>query len=115
MYVGTVSLRSVGHYFAGYCAAIEDSGIPADEFRGFIIWLSERFLISHSAWHWTRILIHTYGSDAAAIKALPDLFVEYTRTKEGKSLSELEADRDTALRSAFGRLWHEPDETHSAV
>jgi hypothetical protein len=113
MYVGNTSLRSIGHYLAGYCHALDEAAISTTTFRGFTIWLSERFLIFHSAWHWTRILLHTYQTDEAAIEALPDLFAEYLRTKDGKSLHQLEVDRDKALVTAYGIEWGAPEDTHT--
>src|SRR6201991_4224397 len=84
MYVGTMSLRALGHYIAGYCDALRTIG-GSEELLGFTIWVQERYLICHSAWHWTRILLHVFGGDEAAIQALPELFLEYQRTKKGNA------------------------------
>lgn len=45
-------------------------------------WIELRFGISHPAWHWTSILLHVYGSDAAAIEAVPNLFAEFEAERE---------------------------------
>ena len=46
-------------------------------------WVELRLGILHSAWHWTRILLHVYGCDELAIKALPALFREF-ETERGR-------------------------------
>jgi len=114
MYVGTMSLRALGHYIAGYCDALRTIG-GSEELLGFTIWVQERYLICHSAWHWTRILLHVFGGDEAAIQALPELFLEYQRTKKGKCLEELTAERDKAIMAAYGKNWYEPEQTNTSV
>ena len=81
MYVGTCSLPAVTFLLDGYCLAQEDMGkeSPLD---GWMRWIELRFGICHSAWHWTRILLHVYESDSAAISALPCLFAEFGADRE---------------------------------
>jgi len=115
MYLGNASLQSIGHYLAGYCDALRDVGVSASEIEGFIVWLSEKFLIFHPAWHWTRILLHIYQGDEAAIKALPDLFAEYLQTKGGRTLAQLEFDRDIALMATYGKTSGAPADTRTTA
>jgi hypothetical protein len=76
MYVGSDSLFAVSHFLSGYDLALEDLGRESP-LVGWKDWVELRFGICSPAWHWTRILIHVYGSDAAAIEALPKLFTEF--------------------------------------
>ncbi len=76
MYVGRCSLLAVAHLLDGYCLAVEHQARPSP-LDGWTHWIECGFNISHSAWHWTRILLHTCGSDAEAIAALPGLYGEF--------------------------------------
>lgn len=76
--MGSNSLKSVGHYLAGYSDALENQ----DCLAGWRQWIELRFGICHPAWHWTRILLHSYGSDAAALAALPYLFTEFDSERQ---------------------------------
>lgn len=115
LYVGTLSLRAIGNYLDGYCHALGDLGLSGNQFFGFKIWLSKKYLIFHAAWHWTRILRHVYQNDETAIQALPDLFAEYLQESKEKNLEQLENDRDEALIAAYGRAWHEPEKTQTST
>jgi hypothetical protein len=76
MYVGSCSRPAVANLLAGYCLAVEHLGL-APPLDGWMRWVELRFGVFHPAWNWTRILLHGYGSDAAAIAALPELFEEF--------------------------------------
>ena len=74
MYVGRMSLRAASHYLHGYDHALEDAGCAPRPLEEWMRWVELRFLISHPAWHWTRILLHEYGTEEAAFAALPTLY-----------------------------------------
>ena len=109
MYVGRTSLRAVGHYLAGYGHALMDLGQP-DPQENWFRWVEMKFLISHSAWHWTRILLHMYGSDRAAIDALPALHAEYRGFVAQHGAESINAEHYRRFVAAYGELVHEPNE-----
>jgi hypothetical protein len=71
-------------------------------------WVELRFEIHHPAWHWTRILIHAYGTDALAIAALPTLFRAYLADLATFGVDGIEAKLRATLIARDGREWHEP-------
>src|SRR5581483_11732149 len=76
MYIGGPSLRALSLFLSGYALALTDAGQP-DPLYGWLIWVYHRFQIWHPAWSWTRVLIHVYGTDAAALSALVPLYTEF--------------------------------------
>jgi hypothetical protein len=82
MYVGTTSLPRVANFIDGYCHAMWDLGCSPNPLDGWMRWVELRFGISHSGWSWTRILVHSFGTDDAAIRALPALFKEFLSEKQ---------------------------------
>src|SRR5262245_59906823 len=92
LYVGRCSLRSVAFYLNGYDHALLEIGNAQTPWGGFQRWVELRFLISHAAWHWSRILLHVYGSDEAAIAALPGLYREYLSQREAVGADGIEAE-----------------------
>ena len=77
MFVGTEDLRDVANYLHGL-----QHGLSGSPERGFAThffkrWIEGRFLYCRAAWNWDKLLLHSLGSDAAALAALPDLFREY--------------------------------------
>src|SRR5262245_53463785 len=90
LFVGKTSLRAVGNYLNGYGHALIDLGHPDPQF-GWFHWVEMKFLISHPAWHWTRILVHVYGSDRAALDALPELHAEFTKFVAERGVDSIDA------------------------
>ena len=74
-------------------------------------WVESRFLISHPAWHWTRILLHVHGSDRAAIEALPALYREFLSQREALGAEGIEAERLRRFSAAYGEDYYEPPAT----
>ncbi len=115
MYVGRCSLRSVSDYVHGYDHALNDLGQSASPLAGWMRWVELHFLISHPAWHWTRILLHVYGSDAAAIEALPHLHELFLAQRAALGVEGIEAELDRRLRTEHGFPCYEPPETSTSV
>lgn len=115
MYVGRCSLRLVSAYLDGYDHAIGDLGISEMPLTGWGRWVELRFLISHPAWHWTRILRHVFGSDAAAIEALPGLYRQFLLRREALGVEGIEAEHHRRFMAEYGQDWHEPPETDTII
>jgi hypothetical protein len=111
MYVGEGSLKAVSHYLDGYDHAMEDHGATPSPLYGWMRWVEMRFLISHSAWHWTRILVHVYGSDGAALESLPSLYEEFLADRESMGVDGIEAELKRRLIAEYGEDWHAPEVT----
>jgi hypothetical protein len=108
MWVGECSVRAVRNYLEGYChasAALCDTETPLD---GWGFWLESRFLISHPAWGWTRILLHAYGSDRAAIEAIPQLHREFLAQRAALGVEGIYCERTRRLIAEYGQDWGEP-------
>src|SRR5688572_10766547 len=90
MYVGTPSLQAVAHFLSGYNLATTDAGKPSP-MECWRQWVELNFGISDSAWHWTRILLHSYGSDEAALAALPTLFADFEADRRRVGLDCIKA------------------------
>lgn len=83
--MGTNSLAAVSHYLDGYAHASADHEL----LEGWRIWVELRFGICHPAWHWTRILLHAYGSDGPALAALPQLYDEFVAERQRDGLESI--------------------------
>jgi len=115
MYVLPCNLRSVGNYVDGYDRALREVGHADTPLEGWMRWAECRFLISHPAWHWTRILLHVYGSDRAAIEALPHLYEEFVARRSAIGVEGIAAEHGRRLIAEHGRDWYEPDATDTTV
>ncbi len=115
MYIGQCSIRSVSDYLSGYCHALNDLGHAETPLDGRLRWVKLRFLISHPAWHWTRILMHIYGSDQAAIAALPDLHREFRAERAVLGVDGIEAALAQRLIEEHGKPWYEPSATNTTI
>ena len=115
MYVGHTSLRAASHYLDGYDHAAQDAGCSPRPLEGWMRWVELRFLISHSAWHWTRILLHSYGTEEAAFAALPTLYREFLSDRVRLKIDGIEAELKRRLSEAYGSDWHEPTSTKTTV
>jgi len=111
MYVGKASLKLVATYLAGYGHAVGGSGEQESPLAGWGKWIESRFLISHSAWHWSRILLHVYENDDAAIKALPDLYRQFDADRKILGVHGIDAERQRRFAAAYQADWFEPAET----
>lgn len=114
LYVGKTSLRAVSDYLAGYVHAMIDLGQPDPE-AGWLRWVEMKFLISHPAWHWTRILVHIYGSDGAALDALPGLYAEFRAYVAEHGADIIDAEHYRRFVAAFGTQCHEPKDTPTSA
>ncbi|WZO98595.1 hypothetical protein EP7_000175 [Isosphaeraceae bacterium EP7] len=115
IYVGNCSIRAVSHYLDGYCDALRDLGHAEKPLDGWMRWVELRFLISNPAWHWTRILLHVYGSDQAAIEALPELHREFLAERAMIGVDGIEALLDQRILEEHGEPWHEPPATNTTI
>lgn len=115
MYVGRCSLRAVSHYLDGYDDALRDLGHAEAPLDGWQRWVELRFLISDPGWHWTRILVHTYETDQAAIEALPELHREFLAERAAIGVDGIEAMLDQRLMEEYGEPWHEPPTTNTRI
>jgi len=102
MFVGVCSLSRVANFLDGYCLAMEDLGCKTSPLHGWMDWVELRFGICHSAWHWSRILLHHHGSDHAAIEALPGLFRDFVAERDQAGLVEILAHHERAFRKTEG-------------
>lgn len=114
LFVGKTSLRAVGDYLGGYGHALIDLGHP-DPQDGWFRWVEMRFLISHPAWDWTRILVHVYGSDRAALDALPALHAEYRAFVDERGADCIDAEHYRRFVAAYGDTLHEPEKTETSA
>jgi hypothetical protein len=115
MYVGKCSLRAVSDYLSGYDYALHDLGCAELPLSGWMSWVEARFLISHPAWHWTRILLHAYGTDQAALEALPQLYQEFLARRAAIGVEGIEAEHTSRFIDKYGQTLHEPAETSTTV
>ena len=115
MYVGRCSIRAVRHYLDGYCHALRDLGHTETPLDGWMRWVELRFLISHPAWAWERILLHVYGSDSAAIEALPGLHREFLADRALMGVGGIEAAQEQRLIEEYGEPWYEPPATNTSI
>jgi hypothetical protein len=69
---------------------------------GWQRWIEKRFLIQHPAWHWSRILVHEYGSDEAALEAMPGLYSEFEREYAEIGIEGIEAWLEQRFREKYG-------------
>jgi len=114
IYVGKTSLRAVSDYLAGYADALADIGQRHPQ-EGWLRWVEMKFLISHPAWHWTRILVHVYGSDRAALDALPGLYAEFLAFVAEHGTDFIDGEHDRRLLAEYGERWHAPEETSTSL
>ena len=112
MYVGIASISAIGHYLNGFRHALY-LVVQPDPLDGWMRWVELRFEIHHPAWHWTRILLHVYGSDEAAIQNLPELCRDYVQARAELGADGIETKLRETLLAQHGRDWHEPDHTHT--
>jgi hypothetical protein len=110
--VGCGSLMGICHYLDGYRHAISALGYR-DPLDAWTPWVDLRFGIHHTAWHWTRILLHAYGTDEAAIRALPELYCEYIKARAELGTEGIERRLRETLLERYGEEWFEPAETHT--
>ena len=77
LYVGEVTLLSVADYLQGFSDAL---GVVTGDhpLYGWSHWIAARFRTTYTPIHWTRILLEEYGSDGAALQALPELYAQFS-------------------------------------
>lgn len=114
LYVGRCSLRAVSTYLDGYTHAMHEHGL-GEPLAGWGLWVYRRFMIWHPAWHWTRILLHEYGTDREALAALPSLYKEFTAERDAMNLDDLLVDLRQRLFAKHGQDWYEPETTHTTT
>jgi hypothetical protein len=111
MYVGRNSLVDVSIYLSGYFDGLSAAGSSVSPMDGFMRWTEMRFGIFHSAWHWTRILLHEFGSDQACFEVLPTLYDEFVLDRERLGLDGIERETKRRLQERHGQDWWEPEST----
>lgn len=111
MYVGKCCLHSVRNYLDGYDHAYSGLGAGDSPLTGWGHYLESRFLISHPAWGWPRILLHVYGSHRDAIAALPGLYRDFLEMRAAVGVQGIIDAHGPRLIAAHGRDWYEPPTT----
>jgi len=114
MYVGGRNINAVLTYLYGYNQALVDSGARPGPLDGFMEWVQRRYLVFHQAWGVDRILLHFYGSDRAAIGALPGLHAAFLADRAVLGIDGIIASRDQELTAAYGPfelglIFHAPE------
>ncbi len=102
MYVGGCNVDAVLTYLHGYDQALVDSGVSPGPLEGFMEWVQRQYLVFHQAWGVGRILLHFYGSDRAAISALPALHAAFLADRALLGIAGITASRDQRLTEAYG-------------
>lgn len=116
MYVARRSLHRVCIYVDGYDHAVMDMtqcGSMNRPLYGWQWWIEARFLIRHPGWHWTRILLHIYRNDEAAIEVMPTLYDEFLMQREAMGVDGIEKEREQRLIAAYGEDVYAPAESHT--
>ncbi len=113
MYVGRCSFVDAANYLAGYCHALDDNAVSPKPLDGLIRWTEMRFEIRSSAWHWTRILLHTYGDDASCFEAFPALYDEFLADRERLGVSGIESEATRRITARYGEDWGYPESTQT--
>jgi hypothetical protein len=111
LYVGKCSIRAISAYLEGYDHALKDVGRDELPLSGWVRWVESRSLISHPAWHWTRILLHIYCDDRAAIQALTELHREFLARRAEVGVEGIEDELRRRLIAVSGEEWHESADT----
>ena len=109
MFVGRASLRLVSAYIDGYQDALSN-GLEGRVLGGFTTWIETKFGISSPAWHWTRIILHQFGSEAAPISHLPQLVREFFADREAFGDDGIQAQHAKKFQ-ALALECHEPEST----
>ena len=115
MFVGRSSLNAVALVLAGYSHGVSDCGQAAPPTHEFQRWVEMRFCIRHATWNWTRIVLHEYGDDRAALSALPALYDEFLRNREQLGMEWIEAEAARRLMAEYGQNWGAPRETKTQL
>ena len=111
MFIGCNTIFGVSTYLAGYCDAHERANVGSDPMRGFFRWIEMRFVVSSPAWHWTRILLHEYGTEAHCIAALPKLYSEFKADLATHGLDWIHSELHRRLVERYGQTFGSPDNT----
>ena len=109
MWVGSALLRDVAIFLDGFRRGIE-TATGQDPMLNWRDWIETKYLISDPGWHWTRILLHVYGSDAAVFAALPGLFSDFKTETSGLTSDQLSELHRQAFLAAFGEEHHRPED-----
>ena len=113
MFLGRVSLPALSHFLNGYATALGRIGICEDVMSGWQRWIEFEFLISHTAWHWTRILRHEYGTESAAFDAIPNLFDRFLAVRREQGGDWIEEELSRRMQETHGNLYYCPDKTET--
>lgn len=113
MYFSTNSLINFSIYLDGYCSGLVSAGKP-DPLSAWWLWVQMKFCIRHSAWHWTRILLHTFGSEQACIDKLVELYLEYKRDFERLGWQGIEDEQMRRLVERYGKEVGCPSESNTS-
>ena len=108
MFVGGTKLWDVAIYLAGVEDGIARGNPGVSVARSWNRWIEGRFLVSSPAWHWSRILAHTFGSDQAALAALPGLYEAFFADLDSLGADGIEERATKLLVDKYGECFHEP-------
>ncbi len=114
MYVGKPDLRLVSTFLYGYCFGCTESG-EEDPLISWGNWIEQKFLISHPAWHWTRILLHEYGEEDTVLEMLPVLYNEYFEMVNKIGVEGINKLLNDRFIQHFGTNVHKPKVTTTKV
>ena len=89
MYVGDGKLRHVAVFLDGFINGLGACGVESP-MSVWSRWVELRFGIWDCAWHWTSILIHAFGDEPSALRALPSLYREYIAAVERDGVDGVE-------------------------
>lgn len=107
MWGGSPSIADIGHFLNGFLHAVNLMGLP-NPCEAWVRWVELRFGIFNTGWHWTRILRNAFGSDEAAVGALPELYRSYLRDRDELGAAGIEAKLRDELRA--NRICEDPEE-----
>lgn len=115
MFVGTGALRDVAIYLDAYEQGLTAHSQLAALTPGWNRWIEGQFLIFHPAWHWSRILVHVFGSDETALAALPELYQQFFADLDTLGATGIEKRTEARLVAAYGEPVHEPEDANNAL
>jgi hypothetical protein len=112
MYVGSRSLWEVRHFLLGYRHALDTMAQP-DPLDAWEAWIELKFMVHQSAWEWTRILRHFYGTDEDVFRVLPELYREYRAARAHADADAMRQELREKLMATYGEEYYEPEETYT--
>jgi hypothetical protein len=109
MFVGSGQLWDVAIYLSGLEDGLARGNAEMLVAPSWQRWVEGRFLIFSPGWHWSRILVHAFGSDEAALTSLPSLYDEFFVDLDLLGSKGIEERTTQRLVAEYGELCHEPE------